>query len=217
MRNPQLESAVSAELTWDPHLDESADIAVAASGGAVTLHGSVSSLRHKLDAQRAAERVHGVSEVVNDLRVEIMADYRRDDAELCGDVLQALMLDAVVPSTIHVMARNGVVTLTGTVLWRFQRVEALFLAANVLGVVDVVDAIRLRVATLADDEVAGCIAGALRRDALLRAEAVSVSVRQGRVTLMGTVGSRAALNAAIAIAWAGRGVTDVVDHLAVAG
>jgi osmotically-inducible protein OsmY len=95
--------------------------------------------------------------------------------------------------------------------------EALFLAANVFGVVDVKDAIRLRAATLGDDQVAGSITGALRRDALLRTETISVSVQQGRVTLMGSVGSRAALNAAVAIAWAGQGVTDVVDRLAVAG
>jgi hypothetical protein len=43
-----------------------------------------------------------------------MLDRERDDADLRGDVLQALMLDRLVPLTVDAKVRAGIVTLTGT-------------------------------------------------------------------------------------------------------
>ena len=96
-------------MFWNPKIDSQA-IAVYADDGTVTLRGTVRSFRQKREAQKAAERVYGVVFVSNELDVRILHDSRRDDAELRGAVLQALMLDSVVPSMIDATVKDGVVT-----------------------------------------------------------------------------------------------------------
>ncbi len=100
--NAELELDLTDELAWDPKVD-SEEIAVSADGGTVTLRGTVGSFRQKREAGKAAQRVYGVLYVNNDLDVRILDEYRHDDADLRGDVLQALMLDALVPSTIEAL------------------------------------------------------------------------------------------------------------------
>src|SRR5262245_28844297 len=123
MSNDELVGRVAGELVWDPKVD-SASIAVSADDGTVTLRGTVGSFREKREAKKAAERVYGVLNVKNDLQVRIMTDARRDDADLRGDVLQALMLDSSVPATVDAKVNDGYVTLTGTAEWQYQRNEA---------------------------------------------------------------------------------------------
>src|SRR6476660_10425789 len=98
MSNSDLERSVADELRWDPKVDNAA-IAVSAEDGVVTLRGTVGSFRQKREAKQDAERVYGVKSVDNRLEVRILNDDRRDDADLRGSVLQALMLDSIVPST----------------------------------------------------------------------------------------------------------------------
>jgi osmotically-inducible protein OsmY len=62
--------------------------------------------------------------------MRLLDEFRHEDAELRGDVLQALMLDTLVPSSIDATVEDGGVTLTGRVDWQFQRDEAEFVAAN---------------------------------------------------------------------------------------
>jgi hypothetical protein len=49
-------------------------------------------------------------------------------------VLEALMLDGSVPMTVDARARAGLVTLTGTAQWHYQREEAESRTADVPGV-----------------------------------------------------------------------------------
>ncbi len=128
----ELTADVSDELFWDPKVDNTA-IAVSADGGKITLRGTVGSLREKREAKKAAERVFGVITVDNQLQLKLMDDDRRADAELRGDVLQALMLDSLVPNTIDAKVEDGFVTLTGTADWQYQRDEADFVASNIVG------------------------------------------------------------------------------------
>src|SRR3954467_14167246 len=89
MSNDELSIDVGDELLWDPKVD-SAAIAVTADNGTVTLRGTVGSFREKRQAKKAAERVYGVGEVKNELKVELLIDGDRDDADLRGDVLRAI-------------------------------------------------------------------------------------------------------------------------------
>src|SRR5262245_51637148 len=114
---------VNDELFWDPKVD-SAAIAVSADDGKVTLRGTVGSLGEKREAKKAAEKVYGVISVDSKLQVPLMDDKRREDAELRGDVLQALMLDSMIPATVDAKVDEGFVTLTGTADWQYQREEA---------------------------------------------------------------------------------------------
>src|SRR6266446_544628 len=141
-----LTADVSDELFWDPKVDSTA-IAVSADDGKITLRGTVGSLREKHEAQKAAQRVFGVISVDNQLQVKLMNDDKRADAELRGDVLQALMLDSIVPKTVDAKVEDGFVTLTGTADWQYQRDEAELVASNIVGALDVFDEIELNVST----------------------------------------------------------------------
>jgi osmotically-inducible protein OsmY len=214
VKNAELEVNVADELFWDPKID-STSIAVSADNGTVTLRGTVGSFYDKREARKAAERVIGVTNVKNDLEVRILTDDRREDADLRGAVLQALALDARVPNSVDVRANNGIVTLTGSVNWQYQRDEAEFVAGNVLGVAGVQDDITITAPTPSGEDVAHWIKKAMVRDARLDADGLDIGITGGSVTLIGTVSSWPEHDAAMAAAWAAPGVTNVNDRIAV--
>ena len=214
MTNDDLQLDVAAELSWDPKLDNKA-IAVSAADGAVTLRGTVASFREKQEAGKAATRVYGVTEVSNELQVRMLDSSRRDDADLHGDVLQALMLDSFVPMTVDAKVRDGVVTLTGTAQWQYQRDEAEFLTASVPGVSGLKNDITL---TSAPDgrDIRNDISDAFRRSARLDADELSADTPSyGIVILAGAVSSWAEHDEAVAAAWSAPGVTEVDDRIVV--
>jgi osmotically-inducible protein OsmY len=214
MTDDELQLSVADELIWDPKVDNEA-IAVSANDGTVTLRGTVGSFRQKREAKRAAERVFGVMSVDNGLEVRILNEHRRDDADLRGDVLQALLLDSLVPSTVDATVKDGFVTLTGPVDWQYQRKEAAFIAGNILGVIGVENDIYLESPTPYAGDVKHSIKKAIERDAKLDADNIQVETSSGKATLTGSVGSWAEHDAAVAAAWAAPGVTDVNDHLSI--
>jgi len=215
MSNEELVQAVKDELYWDPKL-HSEEIAVGADNGVVTLRGTVGSVREKREAKKATERVYGVTSVTDELQVRILNEDRRNDAELRGDVLQAMMLDSIVPETIDAKVSDGSVTLTGTAEWQYQRDEAETVAGNIYGVLGVTDEVQLVGPNPEAADIKHDIKRALMRNAGLDAETLSVDSKNGKVTITGTVSSWAEHDDAIAAAWAAPGVRDVDDHILVA-
>jgi osmotically-inducible protein OsmY len=213
--NEDLELNVSEELVWDPKVDNAA-IAVVADDGVVTLRGTIGSFRQKREAKQDAERVYGVEKVNNELQVRILDGLGRDDADLRGAVLQALMLDSIVPPTIDAKVDAGWVTLMGTAEWQFQRDEAEFVAGNILGVVAVESEIELVAPGPTAGDVKHSIKKAMERNAKLDADGVSVESSNGQVTLHGTVSSWAEHDDAVDAAWAAPGVMRVKDRILVA-
>jgi osmotically-inducible protein OsmY len=215
MADAPLERNVVEELLWDPRIDSETIAVSADDDGAVTLRGTVGSFRQKREARKAAERVYGVTGVANDLDVRLLTEHRREDAELRGDVLQALMLDTLVPTTIEASVTDGFVTLTGTADRYYQREEAEFIAGNVLGVTGVENDVYLTWPTPSPGDVQHSITKALERDAKLDADNLVVATSNGTVTLSGSVRSWSEHDAAVAVAWAAPGVTKVHDHLTI--
>jgi osmotically-inducible protein OsmY len=214
MSDELLGANVSDELLWDPKVD-SEEIAVSADAdGTVTLRGTVGSFRQKSEAERAAERVWGVTTVHNKLDVRILGKRKREDAEMRGDVLQALVLDSVVPTTVDAKVDDGWVSLTGTAEFQYQRGEAAFVAGNVHGVFGVDNEIVLTQTPKAGD-VADDIGKAFQRNSKLDADNLTVASANGTVTLKGSVRSWSERDDAVAAAWASPGVRDVKDHLTV--
>ena len=215
MSDDNLVTYVSDELFWDPKVDNEA-IAVSADDGKVTLRGTVGSYREKLEAKKAAQRVYGVKSVENKLEVRLMMNGdKREDADLRGDVLQALMLDSLVPKTIDAKVNGGLVTLTGTADWQYQRDEAEFISANVFGVLAVIDEIGLKPSPSAAD-VKHSIKEAFKRNAKLDADELTVTTSNGTATIEGVVNSWAEHDEAVDAAWFSPGVTDVDDRIIVA-
>jgi osmotically-inducible protein OsmY len=214
MSNEQLQHWVTEELAWDPKIDCKA-IAVAADHGAITLRGTVGSFGEKRDAAKAAERVYGVKSVTNDLKVRLLTEHGREDADLRGAVLRALELDSLVPGTIEARVDDGWVTLTGSAEWQFQRQEAAYVAGNVLGVIGVDDQIDLMNPQPSARDVKESIQRALARDAKVEADDLVVDTHEGTVAVIGRVRSWAEHDSAIAAAWAAPGVSEVADHIVV--
>jgi osmotically-inducible protein OsmY len=212
--NDELRYDVEEELFWEPRVDNEA-IAVAADDGQVTLRGTVGSFREKREAANAAKRVYGVKHVDNDLQVRLVNGDGRDDADLRGAVLQAMMLDSLVPSTIDAKVKDGVVTLTGWAPYNYQRGEAEFVAGNVPGVIGLDDEVELTIEDPTPADVRHSIKKAFKRDASLDAEALSIDTYEGIVTLSGHVDSWVEHDAAVNAAWAAPGVRDVEDRIVV--
>src|SRR5215469_12931053 len=214
MKDDDLRRNVAAELSWDPQADSEA-IEISAASGMITLRGTVASLRLKQAGGRAAERVRGVTSVANELRVQIPGKDRRDDEDLRGDVLEALMLDVSVPMTVDTQAREGFVTLTGTAQWHYQREAAELRTANVPGVAGVDNAVTLTQIPNARAARDG-IRAAFQRDAALEADGLSVETSSdGLVVLSGAVSSWAARDRAVAAAWSAPGVIQIDDRIRV--
>ena len=214
MTNDDLRLDVAAELSWDPKVDGKA-VAVSADDGAVTLRGTVGSFRGKREAGKATARVYGVTEISNELQVQVLDGRRRADADLRGDVLQALMLDSHVPMTVDAQARDGYVTLTGAAPWQYQRDEAEFLTASVPGVLGIKNDITLT-STPDGRDIRDGVSEAFRRSAKLDADELSVdTTSDGSVILAGAVSSWAEHDEAVAAAWSAPGVTEVDDRIVI--
>jgi osmotically-inducible protein OsmY len=207
-----VQAEVLAELDWDPNVD-CGDLAVAADGGAVSLRGSVGSVRHARQAQRAARRIRGVTSVRNHLSVRPLAGGACEDAEIRAAVLHALMLNVLIPDTIHADVVSGVVRLAGTATWQCQREEAELVSMTVPGVRGVADEIAI-VAARADADMQQSVISAYRRSASLARQLLSVDAPlSGVVIVSGTVTSWAQHEEAVAAAWSVPGVTRVDDRI----
>jgi len=206
---------VNDELFWDPKVDNVA-IAVAAKDGNITLRGTVGSLREKREANKAAQRVFGVTSVDNDLQVRLLTDLGRLDADIRGDVLQALVLDSLVPKTVDASVSDGYVTLKGTVSWQYERDEADLVASNIVGALDVINTIEIAHAAPNAGDVKDSIKKAFKRSAAVDANELGVATDNGTVTIKGNVGSWSERNEAIGAAWAAPGVISVRDEMTIA-
>jgi osmotically-inducible protein OsmY len=145
-----------------------------------------------------------------------LTEAGRLDADIRGDVLQALALDSLVPKSVDAKVYDGVVTLTGSVEWKYQCDEADYVASTIVGALDVINEIEIASPTPKASDVQDSITNALKRNAGIDGNAVSVTSMNGTVTINGTVRSWAEHDEAIDAAWAAPGVTSVRDDMFIA-
>ncbi len=209
-----LQREVTEELEWDPAVD-AAHIGVAARDGIVTLSGHVSSFSEKLAAERATRRVKGVKAVALDLDVELPSSKKTADDEIAARAVKMLEWDVVVPpGRIAVTVDRGIVTLTGQVDWKYQRDEAEADVWKLSGVKDVVNAVKVEARPQSSD-VQERIRKALERSAEVDASHITVSVKDGKAVLTGTVPSWVERQTAERAAWAAPGVTTVENKIGI--
>ena len=90
-----------------------------------------------------ARQIDGVSAIDDDLEVKLGPMDHRDDDEIRGAALQALMRDPEIPAeTIEVSVRDGWVTLTGYVEYEPQGIAAYDRVATVDGVTGISNKIK---------------------------------------------------------------------------
>jgi osmotically-inducible protein OsmY len=211
-----IRDAVDRELSYDPLVDDS-NISVKNINGDVALNGTVPSYPQYLEAAAAARRVSGVKKLQNHLEVVLPPEDYRDDATLTTAANNALTLDITVPDGIEATAKNGNLTLTGTVSYGTQRTSAEQAVAYLTGVRNVRDDIEISTdADLADVSVN--VQDALDRYALIPDDSdVAIDTSGNTVTLTGNVRTWAEHDAVVDAAWMATGVYDVVDDLYVTG
>jgi osmotically-inducible protein OsmY len=212
-----IREAVEAELIFDPLVDAT-DISVKNINGDVALNGTVPSYPQYLEAAAAAQRVAGVKHVHNHLAVELPSGDYRDDAQLATAANNALEWDVTVPAGIEATARNGNLTLTGTVRYGSERTSAELAVGGLTGVRDVKDEIGIDYDGADPVDVTLLVQDALDRNALILDDSdVLVDTAGNTVTLTGNVRTWAEHDAVIDAAWMASSVYDVVDNLIITG
>jgi osmotically-inducible protein OsmY len=211
-----IREAVEDELTFDPLVDAT-DITVKNINGEVALNGTVPSYPQYLEAAAAAQRVAGVKRVYNHLAVELPPGDYRDDAQLTTAANNALLWAVTVPAGVEAAARDGNLTLTGTVNFGSQRIAAETAISGLIGLRNVKDEIVID-SDAAPGDVTVLVQDALDRNALIVDDSdVLVDTDVNTVTLTGHVRTWAEHDAVIDATWMASGVYDVVDNLVVTG
>jgi osmotically-inducible protein OsmY len=208
----QIKQDVLDELDWDPEI-EASKVGVEVTDGAVTLVGAVDTYRQKQAAREAAKRVAGVRALVDRLEIELPVQHRLSDEGLAERVAHVLNWNVSADAkNIKADVQNGVVTLTGELDYHFRRRNVLDQIEHVAGVVDVIDQMTVKPKVSASD-VEDRIRNALDRHAEIESENVTVRVLDGTVTLEGTAESLDEMDRIEQAAWAGPGVTNVINNL----
>ncbi len=211
----ELQQDVIAELNWDPSV-EAARLGVEVHDGVVTLAGHVPNYAQKWRAEEAVQRVEGVKGLIPELKVEIPGIDKRPDEEIVKAARHALTWNASIPSeNIRVMAENGWVTLSGDVEWDYQKRAAENAVRDLIGIKGVVNLIELNPG-IEPKDIKAKIEAALQRRAHHDANAISITVEGGTVTLLGELDSSSERDAVRRAAWDAPGIRSVVDRMTVA-
>ncbi|MCZ7656837.1 MAG: BON domain-containing protein [Xanthobacteraceae bacterium] len=214
MDDKELRQHVIDELDFEPSIDAT-HIGVTVDDGVVTLTGHVSNYLERYAVECAARRVKGVRGIAQDLEVRGPRELRTSDDEIAKRALAVLEWDAAIPrEAVMVTVQKGWVTLSGTVDWHYQRRAAEDAVRKLRGVTSVTNQIAIRPQVSAAD-IKARIEDALKRHALVEANAVKVTVRDDKVSLEGVVDSWSEREAIAQAAWSVAGVTAVDDRLAV--
>jgi osmotically-inducible protein OsmY len=211
-----IREAVEAELTFDPLVDATA-ITVKNINGDVALNGTVPNYPQYLEAAVAAQRVAGVKNVHNHLMVDLPVGDYRDDVQLTTAANNALTWDVTVPEGIEATARDGNLTLTGTVSYGPQRTAAELAVGGLTGVRNVKDEIYID-SDADQDDVTLLVQNALDRHALIDDNSdLLVDTSGNTVTLTGHVRTWAEHDAVVDAVWMASGVYDVNDNIVITG
>lgn len=177
------------DLFWDSRVN-SANIKVHVKNNKVILNGSVSDYTTLNVAERDAWIVEGVKEVINNLNVKIPSELTiPTDKTIESNIEDLIRLDFDLHlENIDISVKNGVVRLEGTVntLWKKSKAEEI--ASDVLGVLDVINKIKIvPTESHIDENIADDIIHALDRSYRIDVDDVNIKVRNGKVTVSGTI------------------------------
>jgi osmotically-inducible protein OsmY len=168
--------------------------------GIVTLSGSVGNLLAQDRAIKIAESIRGVRGVID--RTTVTPLSRPDDG-IRKDILSALLQDPATENyQVAVSVHNAVATLTGSVGSYAEKQLAARVAKGVKGLKVVHNDIKINYAAArTDPEIAADIKARLKWDVWINGGLIEPVVKDGNVTLIGTVGSAVSKSRAFDDAW----------------
>ena len=207
----QITNAVNYKLLTDAALLNN-QVFAKTSNGIVTLSGTADHLIAKERAVKLAQTLRGVRGVVDTIQMDIPSV---PDTELQKNVQSALLYDAATDSyEIQSEAKDGVVTLSGTVTSHYEMQLAEFVVKGVTGVRELKDNITVQPKdNRPDAEILAEVKRIISNDVWLDPNFISTGVKDSVVTLTGAVGSSAQHERASIVAWSA-GVKSVnVDGL----
>ncbi|MFW6161767.1 MAG: BON domain-containing protein [Planctomycetota bacterium] len=185
----QIKKDIVDELYWNTRVDAS-DVNVEVDAGKAALTGTVPTYLAREEAFLSARRIAGVVGVDNQVRVEYPTTFSvPTDAEVQQNAMNAVQWSPELDDTdIQVSVATGKVSLEGTVdaLWKKYHAEAL--VSNLAGVLSIENKLTVvPTEEVADKATAEDIMGAIERRLGTYAPNITVQVRNGVVTLTGTV------------------------------
>lgn len=214
MNDKTLKQHILDELEFEPSID-AADIGVAVENGIVTLSGHVGSYAQKTKVEEVVTRVRGVKGFAEEIEVRYPGEKSTADDVLAKRASDLVRWNAFIPNeTVIVKVQKGYVTLTGKVEWQYQRDSAYRAVRDMEGITGVHNMIEV-VPRATVSDVKARIENALKRNAELEAEAIKVSVVDGKVKLEGRIKAWAERGIAERAAWAAPGVRQVEDRLSI--
>jgi osmotically-inducible protein OsmY len=216
MDDKTLRQLVVDELDFEPKID-AAHIGVAVDHGVVTLTGHVSNYAEKIAAEEAVRRVKGVKAIAEEIEIRFPSSFPgTSDDEIAKQAVAMLGWHTSLPKDrIQVKVQQGWITLSGEVDWYYQKEAAAETVRRLNGVRGVNNLVIIKSRVLPSD-VRQRIEQALKRNAEVEANSISVTVADGNVILEGKVKAWHERQIAEQAAWAVPGVRAVQDKLRLA-
>ena len=139
----QIAQRIRQELGWHQRGSQTR-IDVDVTEGIATLTGAVSNYVRKMEAEKIARHIAGISEVINRIQVQPSTLLFRADCEIAEAVRNALEWNVLVPAEhIRSTVENGWVRLEGSVSSPLQKQETERAVAYLLGVRGIINRITI--------------------------------------------------------------------------
>jgi len=175
-------------------VDKHGDVQVTYAGGVATLTGTVDNLGSKLDAEKAAQKVRGVTRVVDNIQVR--AEDINDQQILEQARHEIVMYYAYgIFDNLNLAAHNGTLTVSGQVTQPFKKTDMGRILERVKGVAVLENNLEVLPLSTFDDRLRLQVARAIYGDPFFIHYAnqalppIHIIVKNGNVTLEGVVAS----------------------------
>lgn len=184
----EIKESVNDQLFWDNRFDAT-DITVEVNDGTVTLTGTVLTYFGRQAAESSTWVVSGVTDVRNQLVVDYPETMVPSDEEIRVNIVDLFARNSDVDtSEIDVYVDEGLVILEGTVdaYWKKEYLRDLIVSVN--GVADIDNKVTVvPTENVVDKKIANDVMAALERNIFVDTDDIDVTVKDGEVTLEGTV------------------------------
>lgn len=196
-------------------LSDASRIALQVQNGAVTLSGEVGRYSDKCAANDAVKTIIGVTSLIDDLKIVIDGPAQNDET-LQKAAEHALDTNVFIPSTrISVAADGGRVTLSGTVLYYREKIDAENAIRRLPGLKAITNNIEVSNSEAPHDMSEPIIADAISNISGIEFDAINVQVEGDKALLQGSVRTLAERDDVERAAWSAPGILHVQNDIKV--